>query len=61
MSGNKATFINMHINVNVIEADIRGVLQKKDALKSFAKFAGKHLCKSLFFDKAAGLRPVTFY
>ena len=25
-------------------------------LKNFAKFAGKHLCQSLFFNKVAGLR-----
>ena len=28
---------------------------KKDILKIFAKFAGKHLCQSLFFNKVAGL------
>ena len=27
-------------------------------LKNFAKFTGKHLCQSLFFNKIAGLRPV---
>ena len=25
----------------------------------FAKFTGKHLCQSLFFNKVAGLRPAT--
>ena len=30
------------------------VFCKKDILKNFAKFAGKHLCKSLFFHKVAG-------
>ena len=30
---------------------------KKGALRSFAKFTGKHLCQSLFFIKNAGLRP----
>ena len=29
---------------------------KKDVLRNFKKFTGKHLCKSLFFNKAAGLR-----
>ena len=29
---------------------------KKDVLKNFTKLTGKHLCQSLFFDKAAGLR-----
>ena len=32
---------------------------KKDALRNFSKFTGKHLCRSLFFNKVAGLRPAT--
>ena len=32
------------------------VFYKKGALKSFAKFTGKQLCQSLFFNKVAGLR-----
>ena len=32
---------------------------KKDVLRNFAKFTGKHLCQSLFFNKVAGLRPAT--
>ena len=28
---------------------------KKGDLRNFAKFAGKHLCQSLFFNKVAGL------
>ena len=27
---------------------------KKDVLRNFAKFIGKHLCQSLFFNKVAG-------
>ena len=34
------------------EAGIWGVLWR-----NFAKFTGKHLCQSLFFNKVAGLRP----
>ena len=30
---------------------------KKGVLRNFAKFTGKHLCQSLFFNKVAGLRP----
>ena len=26
-------------------------------LRNFAKFTGKHMCQSLFFNKVAGLRP----
>ena len=29
-------------------------------LKNFAKFTGKHLCHSLFFNIVAGLRPQAF-
>ena len=28
-------------------------------LRKLAKFTGKHLCKSLFFNKVSGLRPLT--
>ena len=30
---------------------------KKGVLRNLAKFTGKHLCQSLFFNKVAGLRP----
>ena len=30
---------------------------KKDVLRNFAKFTGKHLCQRLFLNKVAGLRP----
>ena len=32
---------------------------RKSVLRDFAKFAGKHLCQSLFFNKDAGLRLAT--
>ena len=35
------------------------VFCKKGALKNFAKFTGKHLCQSLFFDKVHGPKPAT--
>ena len=31
----------------------------KGVLKNFIKFTGKHLCRSLCFNKVAGLRPAT--
>ena len=33
---------------------------QKGAPRNFTKPAGKHLCQSLSFNKAAGLRPATF-
>ena len=32
---------------------------RKCVLRNFAKFTGKHICQSLFFNKVAGLRPAT--
>ena len=32
------------------------VFCKKGVLRNFAKFTGKHLCQSLFFNKVAGMR-----
>ena len=32
---------------------------QKGVLKIFAKFTGKHLCQSLFFNKIAGLKCAT--
>ena len=31
--------------------------KKRCSYRNFAKFTGKHLCQSLFFNKLAGLRP----
>ena len=33
---------------------------KEMLLKIFAKFTGKHLCQSLFFNKVTSLKPATF-
>ena len=35
------------------------VFYKKGVLRIFTKFTGKDLCKSLFFNKVAGLRAAT--
>ena len=34
---------------------------KKDVLKNFASFRGKHLCQNLFFNKVAGLTENNFF
>ena len=39
----------------------RTVFCKKDVLKKFAKFTGKHMCQSLFLNKVAGLSPATLF
>ena len=38
-------------------SSLPNVFSKKGVLKNFAKFSGKHLSQSLFFNKVAGLRP----
>ena len=38
---------------------VKPVFCKKDVLRNFAKFTGKHLCQSLFCNKVAGLRSAT--
>ena len=35
------------------------VFCRKGVLRNFAKFTGKHLCQSLFFNKVADLRSTT--
>ena len=35
------------------------VFCRKGVLRNFAKFTGKHLCQSFFFNKVSGLRPAT--
>ena len=37
------------------------VFCKKGDLKNLAKFTGKHLCQSPFFNKVEGLRPATLF
>ena len=34
---------------------------RKGVLRNFAKFKGKHLYQSFFFNKVAGLRPATLF
>ena len=42
--------------ISLSQKQSSGGFYKKDILKNFAKFTGKHLCLSLFFRKVAGLR-----
>ena len=44
------------ISTNILAT---GCVLKKRFLANFAKFTGKHLCQSLFFNKVAGLWPAT--
>ena len=39
--------------------DQQSCSMEEGVLKNFAKFTGKHLCQSLFFNKVAGHTPAT--
>ena len=53
---NKVVVCKFDTKLNNDRSSRPEVLCKKDFLKNFAKFTGKHLCHSLFFNKVAGLR-----
>ena len=46
-------------DVNNFQRQSLEVFYRKGVFKNFAKFTGKHLCQSLFFDKVAGLQLTT--
>ena len=67
-----STSITFHVNLNILKylsvppmvqqldkcrSSRPEVFCKKVVLRNFAKLTGKHMCQSLFFDKAAGRRP----
>ena len=45
--------------LQISDAATRRCFIKKGVTKNFAKFTGKHLCQSLFFNKVAGVRTAT--
>ena len=46
-------------NFNFFWLCCRGCSVRKSGLRNFAKFAEKHLCQSLLFNKVAGVRLAT--
>ena len=46
-------------NTSKARSSYRRCSIKKGVLRNFAKFTGKHMRQSLFFNKVASLRPVT--
>ena len=45
------------ILINNLRSSPRRCSLRKGVLRNFAKFRGKHLCQSLFFNKIIGLMP----
>ena len=59
-SSDRASYGSLNFMMQTSEAAATRSVLKKDVLKNFAKFTGKHLCQrcqSLFFNKVAGLNP----
>ena len=52
-------YIKLKFNEDTNRSSRPEVFYKKGVLRNFAKFIGKHLCQSLFYNKVAGLRLVT--
>ena len=50
---------NLHLNVIFKKFYSPEVFCKTGVLQNFAKFAGEHLCWSLFLNNATGLSPAT--
>ena len=48
-----------NLEIAIIRSSHQRCSVRKGVLRNFAKFTGKHLCQSLFFNKVAGLRPAT--
>ena len=46
--------------VFLLQKQLPEVFCKKNVLRNFAKFPGKHLCQNLFLNKVTGLRAATF-
>ena len=51
----KHLILNQDVHKQAIRLE---VFYKKGVLRNFAKFTGKHLYQSLFFNKVAGLSPM---
>ena len=52
-------FILVFLEVPLFRSSCPEVFCKKGVLNNFAKFTGKHLCQSLFFNKVANLRSAS--
>ena len=48
-----------HVSLSSLRSSHRRCSVRKCDLRNFAKFTGKRLCQSLFFNKVASLRPAS--
>ena len=57
-NGSKFYYRAQRVGVSMVGSSRPEVFCKNGVLKNFAKFTGKHLCKSLFFNKVANRAQV---
>ena len=50
-----------HYKINTSRSSHQRCSMHESVLKNFTKSTGKHLCKSLFYNKVAALRPATLF
>ena len=59
---NQSSEINFeHCQTSTFRSSRPEVFCKKGVQRNFAKFTGKHLCQSFFFNKVVDLRPATLF
>ena len=51
----------LNIFLQIYRSSRRRCSVRKDVLRNFAEYTGKHLCQSLFFNEGAGLLQNTFF
>ena len=56
---NSCKRLTRHRNENISRSSHQRCSIKKDVLRNFTKFTGKHLCQSLLFNKVVGPRLAT--
>ena len=57
LKGAQSWYVLIKFNAMLFRSSHQRCSIKKGVCRNFTKFAEKHLCQSLFFNKVAGLRP----
>ena len=53
------SIFSLNLKENQLRSSHQTCFMKRVVLRNFAKFTGKHLCQSPFFNKVVGLGPAT--
>ena len=52
-------YLDILLGLKILNESLQGCIYEKEALKNIVKFARKHMCRGLFFNKIAGWKPTT--